>query len=346
MAYEKLLNTIKEGKLPSIILICSEETFFVEGILKSLRSTYAAASQWSYEVVDAITLDAAKLTASAATLSFGGDTKLTVIRNSHKLKKDQLAALEKIAANPSTERKLVLLAEKTLKPSESVLKWAKANKVSALQLTHPKPKEIKPWLRKLVASKGFKISEPTLEFLIDLSGTNLMGISQMVTKIDLYRGDKKNIELEDVEDLLHDSFEKGVYECVNAVFAKNRKKAATEFHRVLRFNAKEGISQIVRSLMKEAFTLMRYIEMREKGLSREEMVTKLKLGARKWLLNKEYPNRIKKWTKEKLHTFLLRLADVDFSLRVTGRDAETMLEQVIIGNLAPTSVEEYDEIFV
>jgi DNA polymerase III delta subunit len=173
-----------------------------------------------------------------------------------------------------------------------------------------------------------------------------MALSQMLAKIDLYRGDKPDVNFKDVEDLLSDSFEKGVYDCVRAVFERNRDKAMREFARVLRFGVSDGVVELVYALSREAFTLLKYQLLKEKGLSRDFLGKELRLGSRAWLLNKEYPERARKWPKERLEKFLHRLADVDLAIRTTGRDAEAMLEQIVIGNLAPTSVEESHEIFV
>jgi len=242
-------------------------------------------------------------------------------------------------------RVVVLMAEKDLKSSDNLLKWAKKQKVTICQLISPKPRELGTWLKKQASAKGFSLDKATIDFMIDLSAGNLMALAQMLTKIDLYRGEGNRVGLKDVEDLLHDSFEKGVYDCVRAVFARDRDRASRELHRVLRFDLTQGIIQIVRALSREAFTLLKYHELKGRVPS-EEMAKELRLGSRRWLLSKEYPERARKWPKERLHRLLTRLAEVDLAVRTTGRDAEAMLEQVVIGNLAPTSVEEFDEVFL
>lgn len=358
---QELAKRIKARDLPAALLCYGEEAFFHEEILTALRANYGGAGSWGYEVVDAALLDPAQLLASAGTLSFGGETKVTVLRSAHKLKKDQLQALERVAAHPAKEREalrevlgevlrevlrvVVLMAEKDLKSSDNLLKWAKKQKVTICQLTSPKPRELETWLKKQASAKGFSLDKATIDFMIDLSAGNLMALAQMLTKIDLYRGEGDRVGLKDVEDLLHDSFEKGVYDCVRAVFARDRDRASRELHRVLRFDLTQGIIQIVRALSREAFTLLKYHELQGRVPS-EEMAKELRLGSRRWLLSKEYPERARKWPKERLHRLLTRLAEVDLAVRTTGRDAEAMLEQVVIGNLAPTSVEEFDEVFL
>jgi DNA polymerase III delta subunit len=351
---EELIKRIKARNLAGGLLCYGQEMFFHQQILDLLRETYADAGGWGYEVVDAASLDPAQLLASAGTLSFGGGTKATVIRSAHKLKKDQLQALERVAAHPEKEREVsrevlrvvVLMAEKTLKSSDNLLEWAKKQKVTICQLTSPKPSELTSWLKTQASSMGFSLDYRTVDFMVDLSAGNLMALAQMFAKLDLFRGEKKRIGLKEVEDLLHDSFEKGVYDCVRAVFARDRNKASRELHRVLRFDPREGILQIVRTLSREAFALLKYEELLAKGASQDEIAKELRLGAKKWLLEQEYPERIRNWPKERLHRFLTRLAEVDLAVRTTGRDAEAMLEQIVIGNLAPTSIEEFDEVFL
>jgi DNA polymerase III delta subunit len=367
---EELIKRIKTRDLAGGLLCYGQEVFFHQQILDLLRETYAGEGGWGYEVTDAASLDPAKLLASAGTLSFGGGTKATVVRSAHKLKADQLGALERVVAHPAKEREVlrgvlrevlrdvlrvvVMMAEKELKATDNLLKWAKEQGITVCHLASPKPKELGSWLKSQASAKGFSLDERTLEFMIDLSAGNLLALSQMVVKLDLYRGEKKRIGLKEVEDLLQDSFEKKVYDCVNAVFAIGRKKvrpvvrdkAANELHRVLRFDSREGVLQVVRALSREAFALLKYHELKAGGTSNEEIAKELRLRARKWLLQREYPERARRWPAERLHRFLMRLAEVDFALRTTGRDPEAMLEQIVIGNLSPTSVEEIDEVFV
>jgi len=391
---EELIKRIKARDLSGGLLCYGKEVFFHQQILDLLRETYADAGGWGYEVVDAASLDPAQLLASAGTLSFGGGTKATVIRSAHKLKKDQLQALERVAAHPAKEREVsrevsreslressrevspeasrevlrdvspeasrevsrealrdvlrvvVMMAEAELKATDNLLKWAKEQKITVCHLASPKPSELTSWLKTQASSRGFSLDYRTVDFMVDLSAGNLMALAQMFTKLDLFRGEKKRIGLKEVEDLLHDSFEKGVYDCVRAVFARDRNKASRELHRVLRFDPREGILQIVRTLSKEAFALLKYEELRAKGVSQDEIAKELRLGAKKWLLEQKYPERIRNWPKERLHRFLMRLAEVDLAVRTSGRDAEAMLEQIVIGNLAPTSIEEFDEVFL
>jgi DNA polymerase III delta subunit len=361
---EELLKRIETHNLPAAVFCLGQEAFFHEEILKALRASYAGEGGWGYEVVDAASLDPAKLAASAGTLSFGGGTKVTVVRSAHKLKKNQLEALQKIVTHPAKERKvvrkvlraLVIMTERELKPSDKLMAWAKKHKINICHFLSPKPGELKAWLKQQAAARDYSLDQAAVDFMVDLSAGNLMALSQVLEKIDLFREKKTRIALADVEDLLQDTFEKRVYDCVNAVFAicisegkvppALREQAAKELHRVLRFDPREGILQTIRALSREAFALLKYHELRDKGSTTEAMAKELRLGARKWLLQKEYPARARAWPAEKLHRLLKRLAEVDLAVRTTGRDPEAMLEQVVIGNLAPTSVEEFDEIFL
>lgn len=355
ISYAKLLAAAQKRDVAPAVLMYTGEAFFIEEILKTLRDAYGGQDRWSYEVKDTASLDPASLTASAATLSFGGETKLTVVRSSHKLRMDQLDAIQRIVSHPMQERALFLIAEKELKARDKLIEWAKAHKLEICHPAGPKSKDLKKWVIGQVSAKGFSVDAKTVGYMIDLTAGNLMAITQMITKIDLYRGDASQVGFSEVEDLLHDSFEKSVYDCVKAFFLSRkvdgkiddamRQKASVELHRVLRFSKNEGILHIIRALAREAFNLLKYHQLAGR-VSAEALAKELRLGARKWLLEKEYPARAQRWPAERLHRLLARLAEVDFSLRVSGRDAEAMLEQIIIGNLAPTSVEEQDEIFL
>ncbi len=343
---EELLAKIEKRELESVTLVHGEEPFFTDEVVSALRAVYKDVSGWGFEVVDAQTLDARGLAASAATLAFDSGTKVTVVRSASRLRKDQLEVIEKIASRQAKERAVVLLADKEGKAVDALVKWAKERKIMTCQLQSLKPAEMTSWLKAESTKRGFSVDEETQGFMLDLSSGNLLAMSQILDKLDLFRGGKTKVYFKDVEDLLADSFEKGVYDCVRAVFERNRDKAAKEMKRVLRFGTGQGITELLYALSRETFTLLKYQLLKEKGLSKDALGKELRLGSRAWLLNKEYPERARNWPKEKLERLLHRLADVDIATRITGRDAEAMLEQIVIGNLAPTSVEDFDEIFV
>lgn len=351
---EELYNRIKKKELASVTLVYGSEEFFLEELVAVLRNKFKDASGWGFEILDAQSMDSSALAASASTLAFDMGIKVSVVRSATRLKKEQLEFFKRMAGRDAKERAVILIAEKEGKQLDALLKWAKEAKIIVCELQSLNQAEVASWLRSESSKLGFSIDPKTLDFMIDVSASNLIALSQMLAKIDLYRGDKTSVNFKDVEDLLSDSFEKGVYDCVRAVFAIGqgrispslREKAIREFARVLRFGASDGVVELVYALSREAFTLLKYQLLKDKGVSKDALAKELRLGSRAWLLNKEYPERAIKWPKERLEKFLHRLADVDLAIRTTGRDAEAMLEQIVIGNLAPTSVEETHEIFV
>ncbi|MBN2380825.1 DNA polymerase III subunit delta [candidate division WOR-3 bacterium] len=342
----ELTKCIKARDLPGTVLIFGQEAFFFEEIIKLLKENYSRGG-WGYEVVDASELDIRCIASATVSLSFDSATKLTLVRSAHRLTESQLHALEKLILTNSKDRILILTAQvdKAKKSVDNLVAWAQEHKIAVCQLNPPRPKELEKWLEDEISKRDFTVSKETFDYMIDISAANLLALSQMLDKLDIFRGEKKNIKLADVEDLLHDSFEKSIYDCMKAVFSRNRDLASSEMRRVLSFNKNDGILQIVRILTNEAFRLLKYNELIAGKASREEIAKALRLGSRKWLLQKEYPDRARKWPSKKLHRLLKALAEVDLAVKITGRDAEAMLEQVVIGNLAPTSVEEFDEIF-
>jgi len=359
---DELMSRIREGSLKGHVMCHGEEVFFHNQIISTLRKQYGGAGSWGFEMVDASALDPARLFSSAGTLSFGGGTKVTVIRNANRLNLSQLSGLEKIITNQSSERVVMFFAEKHLSQKNELLAWCRDKKMDICSLNPPKPRELVGWIKDLSREKGFSTDKETIDFILDISAGNIVAINQMLDKIDLFRGESNKISFADTQDLLNDSFEKKIFDCVNAVFAvrsgkvprsqldevvKERETAALEMQRVLRFDPRDGILNLVRTISREAFNLLKYHELKIAGAGKEEIAKVLRLGAsRKWLLERDYPARAARWPKERLHRLMLRLAEVDFSLRVSGRDAGAMLEQIVIGNLAPTSVEEYDEVFL
>ncbi|MBD3285688.1 hypothetical protein GF359_04455 [candidate division WOR-3 bacterium] len=359
---EELLKQISEGTLERSILCHGEEGFFHDMVISALREKYGGSGSWGFEVVDAPMLDPAKLFTSAGTLSFGGGTKVTLIRNAHRLYEAQKSGLEKLFSNPTPERLIVLSTHRHLKQANELLAWCKDNKLNICVLNPIKSRELVPWIKEESSKRNFSLDKKTIAFIIDLTVGNLQAINQMLDKIDLFRTDKKLIGQKEVEDLLNDTFEKKIYDCVKAVFevrsgkvphskldqvARERNKAASEMQRVLLFDSKDGMVKLIKAIFREAFNLLKYHELKKAGASKEEIAKILRLRpSQKWLLDNQFPSTAARWPADRLHNLLMRLAETDFSLRVSGRDAEAMLEQIVIGNLKPTSIEEYDEVFL
>lgn len=340
----QLEEKIKSGNLSPRVLVYGTEELLITELIGMLRSAFSA--DWGFENLDASALDPSQLVASAGSMSFSGSSKLTLIRSAQKLTKEQMDALARVAKAPGAKRTLFLIAQKELKAKEPLSKWAKERGFEICRLSAPGTRELPGWVVNRAKEKGFSLDSQTLGFMIDLTAGNLMALSQMLEKLDLYRGEVTRLSLEQVEDLLQDSFEKKVYDCVDAVFTKDKGRASEEMHRVLMFNKTEGMIQLLRALSRDAMDLLKYHELKKKNLSSRELEKRMNLGARRWLLGKKFPARADNWPAHRLHRMLVRLAQVDLAIRTSGRDAQAMLEQVVIGNLAPTSVEEYDEVFV
>ncbi|MFZ2390337.1 MAG: DNA polymerase III subunit delta [Minisyncoccales bacterium] len=154
-------------------------------------------------------------------ISMFKEKKLVVVLDplsNSKLKED---FLEKGEAFIASDNVLLLVEQSKILKADKLLKFLeKKGKIQEFELLTGV--KLKNWVKKEIEEKGGTVSETALEKLIEYVGSDLWRMENEVSKLVNY---SKNITEKNIDLLVHPSHETNIFDTVDAIAAKNKRKA-------------------------------------------------------------------------------------------------------------------------
>jgi len=154
-------------------------------------------------------------------ISMFKEKKLVVVLDplsNSKLKED---FLEKGEAFIASDNVLLLVEQAKILKADKLLKFLeKKGKIQEFELLTGV--KLKNWIKKEIEEKGGTINEAALEKLIEYVGSDLWRMENEVLKLVNY---SKNITEKNIDLLVHPSHETNIFDTVDAIAAKNKRKA-------------------------------------------------------------------------------------------------------------------------
>ena len=151
------------------------------------------------------------------------ESRLVIVRDGEKMKKDSLNKWADYFTNPSPTTKLVLVASKIDKRLKT---WSQANKKGwIVDLKPPYPNQIPQWISREAQGMGLQITSEAAYALSESLGTLLMAQVQALEKLQLFIMPRQKIELADVEEIVGSFVSKTVFDFTEKVGERNYQKA-------------------------------------------------------------------------------------------------------------------------
>ena len=171
----------------------------------------------------------------------------------------------------------------------------------------------------------YKISDSSINLLINRVGNNLELIYQEVEKLKIYKIEDKIITNQDIEDVVVENINIDIFKFVDDIINKNKKDAIKTYKELLKLN-EEPIKII--ALLASKFRLMYQANrLAKKGHTEESISEILKVH--------KYPVHLAilsgyKYSSEILLKYLNDLADLDIGIKTGEKDKELALELFIL----------------
>ena len=263
----------------------------------------------------------------AQTISMFGDKKAIIVDNSYiftgkTVKNEQNAELfleyfKNI--NPDTILIFNILHEK-LDERKKVVK--EIRKIGAIKEFN-KNVNINSAVKEML--DGYEIGFSELNLLIDRVGNNLEIMYQEVEKIKNYKGDDKKITREDIFNLTTKNIDIDIFNFIDSLINKNKNSIET-YNEMLK-NGEEPIKVLV--ILANQFRIMYQAkELYKKGYSGNDIASMIGIHPYRIKLALE---KCRNYPSEELLTYLSRLADLDYDIKVGNIEASLGLELFILG---------------
>jgi len=171
----------------------------------------------------------------------------------------------------------------------------------------------------------YKISDSSINLLIDRVGNNLELIYQEVEKLKIYKIEDKIITNTNIEDAVVENINIDIFKFVDDIINKNKKSAIKTYKELLKLN-EEPIKII--ALLASKFRLMYQAnKLAKKGYTEENISEILKVH--------KYPVHLAilsgyKYNSQILLKYLNDLADLDIGIKTGEKDKELALELFIL----------------
>ncbi len=212
---------LKSGRVRPVYAMVGPESYLARGSVELVRKTldgdeFHAPSLTSYTGIEA----KAELVINALrTGSLLGGSPLVIIRDADKMPKDTQEALVTYLKNPVESSTLILVAAKLDGRSKMMQLLGKAGVVVDCKPLYEN--KIPYWINMQVKRGGKVISQEAARFMAEMVGNDLGQLSQAIERVSIYIGDRKAIELADVEQAIAETHQRTIFELTDAVGKRN-----------------------------------------------------------------------------------------------------------------------------
>jgi len=209
---------------PVYFLYGPEDYLIEEEIQKLLNQTLSQKERgFNFHVFNSEEHNSQEIIQTAQTLPMFSQYRFVLISEADHMDEEKVEALMEYIQKPSPSTCLVLYGQ-TIGPWRAYRKEIeKVGKVTE----HPRlrGKTLASWVRKRMQKKGKPLSEDAEEYLIEIVGDHLYDIDNALEKVFLSVGEKRRIELSDVEEITTDVKISTVFDLTDAIGHQNLEKA-------------------------------------------------------------------------------------------------------------------------
>ena len=324
--FMKLKNQLKEGKLGNLYLFFGDENYIKEVYLEKIRS---AVDDGGFPDFNHISMDEKDINEDAvndALESFPmfADHKLVIIKNSgifSKPKEDVKKFWEK-RIKEIPDYVTLVFDEKSI-DKRSVLYKLAAKTGLCVEFEYLKDVDIASWIEREARHAGKKISKNNAVYMASVCDSGLSYVKNELDKLINYCDEE--ITASDIDRLVAKSLDTRVFELTDAIMVKNAPKAVALMYDFK--TVKESAFKILYSISGVFDKLLRTKLMSAEGASYSEIAEKA--GIKPFLV-KKYANNGKNFSQEYLIERIMRIAEIDMSIKEGEIDEWTALEQYII----------------
>ncbi|MCD5397727.1 DNA polymerase III subunit delta [candidate division NPL-UPA2 bacterium] len=233
MNYQQFLLNLEGGSISPLYLFSGPEEFLKEEVIRKLRDSLLepGAIDLNYHLFYGKEDSGARIVETASTLPFMSEKRLVVVKEGEKLRTSDKKEISKYAQSPSPSTCLVLLLDKIDRRENFYLLLTKS--AEEISFKPVRENDLIGWIGNRVKEEGKKIAPQAAFELKERVGGNLRELTNHLTKLFLYAGDKKDIGIEEVRALVGEGRETNSFALTEAISEKKKDKALKILGKIL-----------------------------------------------------------------------------------------------------------------
>lgn len=265
----------------------------------------------------------------AGYVSLFEEKKFLIVKNaffftSAKSSEEEIEAFLNYMEHPNSSTTLIFTTYDKIDARKKVTKkFGEKNKI--INVGNLKPNDLVSKVRDFFFRKKYKIDTETIQYIVNACGNNYDLIYNEVNKLFLYYGEPQTISLEDVKQIVSKSIEDNHFRFVEAVMAKDIKKAVRLLEDL--YVLKVEPITLLMLLAREYRILYSALTLRSMGYPIPS-ISKL-LGLQDWQVEKSLRMGSSYYLND-LAVFLKQLAELDYEIKSGKTDRFLALKTFLL----------------
>lgn len=326
-----LEKNLKNNTIHGIYVFYGEEKYLQEEYLKKIKKVFGELNLGiNYILLDENNINT--LISDIETPAFGYERKLIVIRNSGLFKKDCKSSIkekfkEYVNENNSIieESCIIVFIEDTVHKMDFYKVIEKSAVVIETKIM--KPAEIKARLKRICSLYNVNVSEDTLNYLLEISGTNMQDLMNEIRKLIEFAGSDGEIHKEDIDKLSIKDAQAIIFDLTDFLGTKNTEKALEVLNNLI-YN-KEPLQKIIITLYNH-FKKLYFTKLAIK--QNKDLVEVLALKPNQIFLTSKYKRQAGYFNENEIEEILKELIELDYQSKNGLIDLDIGLKSILCKN--------------
>ena len=329
---------------PVYFLYGPEDYLIEEEIQKLLNQTLSQKERgFNFHVFNSEEHNSQEIIQTAQTLPMFSQYRFVLISEADHMDEEKVEALMEYIQKPSPSTCLVLYGQ-TIGPWRAYRKEIeKVGKVTE----HPRlrGKTLASWVRKRMQKKGKPLSEDAEEYLIEIVGDHLYDIDNALEKVFLSVGEKRRIELSDVEEITTDVKISTVFDLTDAIGHQNLEKALGILEKAMESGAisfkkeqdpskMDPVPLLLSMMAKQYWSMLVIKEMSAHHREVGELVKEL--GTSPWNI-KKLVDQGKNFSEASLQEGIQKCHQTDLAIKRSRGPKDLLMEKLVIDLCRPVN---------
>ena len=254
-------NDIKMGQLKNVYLLYGTEDYLKRQYRDKLKHALVEPDDtMNFSAYEGKDINPKELIDLSETLPFFKEKRMILVENSGFFKNSCDDLAEYMSQLPESTC-FVFVEEEVDKRSKLFKAASRAG--SAVEFETPKEDMLVRWILGRIQREGKKITQSVMQLFLSKTGSDMENIDKELEKLICYTLDKTEISAADVEAICTGQTENKIFEMIDAISAKNQKKALDLYYDLLAL--KEAPMRILFLIARQFQNLLLIKSMSAKG---------------------------------------------------------------------------------
>ena len=254
-------NDIKMGQLKNVYLLYGTEDYLKRQYRDKLKHALVEPDDtMNFSAYEGKDINPKELIDLSETLPFFKEKRMILVENSGFFKNSCDDLAEYMSQGPESTC-FVFVEEEVDKRSKLFKAASRAG--SAVEFETPKEDMLIRWILGRIQREGKKITQSVMQLFLSKTGSDMENIDKELEKLICYTLDKTEISAADVEAICTGQTENKIFEMIDAISAKNQKKALDLYYDLLAL--KEAPMRILFLIARQFQNLLLIKSMSAKG---------------------------------------------------------------------------------